>query len=701
MTTGRTLRLALHNPFQPKAPWAERELALRMAIALDAIGWEHQIVNTVEELESFAPDAALCLHPQAVPKMTAVPSLGCHWNPPSIFENDPDALANELSHDGFLTAGVAIERRLRDILWRSGRSVATAPMYPSSQGWKLAASLNVNSRFFYVGSNWDGRRFPALLEALGRRRMLALHGQAERWQHLAEAFMGTLPFDGRSVIERAQACGMGLCLHLPAHLEAGIPNMRVFELCAAGALIVSDRHPFIVEHFRDTVLYVDTALGEEAAAEQILAHGDWARTHAAAGRDMARAAQEVFLQRFSLERLFAPLPDLVAEIRRTSGHRPERPEPLPVSVIVPIGEGGPAEASERLVALSGQREPPKEIVVAGHGAQSVAEPIWVPAGTSLRAVELPAGHMEGNALWAGAQAAAQGWVTWLPEGARPFPEHLGSLYAATVLQPDTCLVYSQVLQPAPETGESNPGPFHKPKRPWRLVEGGSVPHPAGLLARRNRLESLLRDDPGLGAGGAWLLAQQLSTLFKTAGACVDSRRTTIRARAESALPQVEQVRLGHFNQLRPRQVSKGNNPPALATLPWTGPSDLNPQIAESLPRLLEPEDFAHLPRGCCVYIYGASRGGELLRLELAKWTHISVAGFLDSYRRGEAWGLPVYQPEELPISKITGIVIVIANQYVAACVERLHRHLSGEVSLTLYNAYPYIHRHCVAEGKTA
>ncbi|WP_449235971.1 glycosyltransferase family protein [Azospirillum doebereinerae] len=672
-----------------------------MAIALDAMGWEHQIVNTVEELENFGPDVAVCLHPQMVPKMTAVPSLACHWNPPSIFRNDPNALANELSHDGFLTAGAAIERRLRDILWGSGRPVATAPMYPSSQGWKLAPSLNADSRFFYVGSNWDGRRFPALLETLGRRRMLALHGQAGRWQHLADAFMGTLPFDGRSVIERAQACGMGLCLHLPAHLEAGIPNMRVFELCAAGALIVADRHPFIVEHFRDTVLYVDTALGEAAAAEQILAHGDWARAHPTAGRDMARAAQEIFLQRFTLERLFAPLPDLHAEIRRSSGYRPERPVPLPVAVVVPIGEGGLAEAGERLAALFDQTEPPAEIVVAGHGAQSLVGRMRAPVGTSLRAVELPAKHTEGNALWAGAQTITQGWVAWLPEGARPFSEHLGSLYAATVLHPDKCLAYAQVLEPVQEAGGGDDDPFHKAERPWRLADQSSVPHPAGLLVRHTRLEPLLRADPDLGAGGAWLLAQRLVASCGTIDLCVDSRRATIRALAKTALSPTEQMRLEDLDRLRPWRGPTEATTPSAVALPWTGPSDLNPQLAEPLPRLLDAEDFARLPRGCHIYIYGASRGGELLRLELAKWVHVSVVGFLDSHRHGDAWGLPVHQPEELPASVIAGTVIVIANQYVAACVERLNRRSSGETKLTVYNAYPYIHRHCAAESETA
>jgi hypothetical protein len=688
---GAAVRLALHNPFQPNAPWAERELALRMAIALDGMGWEHCVVNTVAELEAYAPDAALCLHPQAVPKMTAVPSLACCWNPPATFWSAGDAVANELSHDGFLTAGDANERRVRDLLWDSGRAVLTSPMYPSSQGWSLEPALGPGSRFFYVGSNWDGRRFPALLEALARNRMLSLHGPANRWEYLADAFMGSLPFDGRSVIERAHECGMGLCLHLPAHLDAGIPNMRVFELCAAGALIVSDRNPFVMEWFGDTVLYADTKLDDSEAAEQILAHGDWARSHPAAGRDMARAAQRIFIERFSLERLFAPLPDLLTGVRRASRYRPDRAGPLPVSVVVPIGREGPAEAAERLSFLENQTEPPAEIIVAGPGARSLGERFPGPEGTRLLSVELPCGQPEGSALWAGGRAASQDWVTWLPEGARPFPEHLSVLFSTAALKPDSGLALTQVLEPVPEPAEGDERPLHKPERPWRLADEGPVPHPAGLLARRDRLEPLLRDDPGLGAGGAWLLAGRL------AGACGESRRTTVRARSEAALPASERTRLDRFNLLR--RAPAGVASPRPAPLPWTGASDPRPEIAEPLPRLQEPADFARLPKGRRVYVYGASRGGELLWLELSKWTHVSIAGFLDGLRRGEARGLPVYQPEDLPHEELADAVIVIANQYVATCVERLNRLTPSASPLTLYNAYPYIHRHCLVENE--
>ncbi|CAO3453953.1 hypothetical protein [Azospirillum argentinense] len=694
------MRLALHNPFQPAAPWAERDLALRIAIALDGMGWECRTVNTVEELEAFAPDAAVCLHPQAVPKMTAVPSLACHWNPPSIFRNAPDAVPNEVSHDAFLTAGPAVERRLRDILWGTGRPIVTTPMYPSSQGWALTPTLDAGSRFFYVGSNWDGNRFPALLEILARRGMLALHGQEERWKHLAHAFMGSLPFDGRSVIERAHACGMGLCLHLPAHFETGIPNMRIFELCAAGALTVADRHPFILEHFGDTILYVDTTLGEEATAEQILAHGDWARSHSAVARDMARSAQAIFLERFSLERLFAPLPDLLSGIRSEAGYHTARRGLLPISVVLPIGEGGVAEARERLDTLAAQTALPAEIVVAGHGAAALTRTVLGALANVLCVVELPAGHLEGSALWAGALASSQRWVTWLPDGARPFPEHLAALYDAAALWPDVCAVHADVLEPDPLFRDSSHGdaPFTQPERPWRLTEENRHPHPAGILVTSERLDPLLRADPGLGAGMAWLLAQRLAA----GGRIIASRKVTIRARSRIELPPEELKRLEHFDLLQPQPAASSTGSIQPSSMPWTGQSDLNPQAAEPLARLLEPRDFASLPRDRNVYIYGASRGGRLLQLELAKWEHLSVICFLDSHRRGEAWGLPVYLPEDLPASDIAAGVVVIANQYVAACVERLSRVFPDCTNdFSLYNAYPYIHRHRSAESKLA
>ncbi|MBP2232916.1 hypothetical protein J2847_006251 [Azospirillum agricola] len=696
---GSGLRLALHNPFPPEAPWAERELALRMSIALEGMGWEHRIVNSVEALEAFAPDAALCLHPQAVPKMTAIPSLGCHWNPPVIFGDDPVSLRNGLSHDAFLTAAPALERQLRDSLWGTGRRFVTSPIFPSSQGWALEPALNSGSRFFYIGSNWDGRRFPALLQTLARHRMLALHGQEDRWKHLADAFIRSLPFDGRSVIETAHACGMGLCLHLPAHFEIGIPNMRVFELCAAGALIVADRHPFIVENFGDTVLYVDMELGEELVAEQILAHGNWARACLAAGREMAREAQAIFLKNLSLERLFAPLPDLLGELQGCVGPRAGRisdrcsPEPLPISVVVPIGTGGVASAQERLVALEAQMVLPAEVIVAGPGAETLAGTPTAAGGIPRRVIEQPAGCPEGSSLWAGALAARQGWVAWLPEGALPFPEHLASLHAAATMWPDATVIRGDVLEP----DEVKPSTHTDAcvMRPWRLAEETPA-HPAGLLVRREQLNPLLRQDPQLGPAAAWLLAQRLTTERGIAR----SDRATIRARGQSALPPEELERLKHFASLKPRSIPTAVSAPKASSIPWTGVSDLNSQSVAALPRLLGPDDFARLPPSRPILIYGASRGGRLLQLELIKWERITVAGFLDSHHEGEAWGLPVRRPETLRNEEIADAVIVVANQYVSDSVKRINRLFPNlEGTITIYNAYPYIYSHCKAENE--
>ena len=332
-----SLRLSLFNPQAPGHPVAERELALRLAMAVKRLGWEGAIHTRSDEVEAFDPDAVINLYPEAAPKLTDHVWLGCAWNPVSLVARlSPPARAGAARHlpaqDGYLVSGPQLEAHLERL--RPG--APQRPFHPSSPRSHLCPGIGPDSRLCYVGSNWDGQRYPSLLKRLAGAGALALHGTAERWSHLEEAWQGPLPFDGQAVIRAAQHWGMGLCLHLPQHRAEGVPNMRVFELAAAGALIIADRHPFIEQWFGDRVLYVDTDGGEAAAADSILAQVAWARAYPHIARAMATEAQAIFNQHLCLEALLTPLPDLLSEL--TPGQRKGRraaPPRLRLGVLEP------------------------------------------------------------------------------------------------------------------------------------------------------------------------------------------------------------------------------------------------------------------------------------------------------------------------------------------------------------------------------
>lgn len=693
------MRVAVLNSFRPDAPFAEREMSLRMLTALKAKGWQAAIVHRAAEIEEFDPDLLISLHPQGTPKLTRHLTVACDWNPPKIHRPFNIFKQNERSYDGWLSAGKDMRQRMADIFWPTARPLLSTPMYPSSPAIALEPTLNSDSRLFYIGSNWDGKRFPVMLSRLAQAGVLALHGRRDRWEHLADAVVGEAPFDGRSVIDRANACGIGLCLHLPTHAESGIPNMRIFELSAAGALVIADRHPFIVDAFGDSVLYVDLAAGEPDAAEQILDRVAWARANPARGRAMARDAQAIFLERFSLDVLLAPLPDLVAEARAKLRLAPARHDapPAPVDLVVPVEPVEPdgwQDALQRIEAVAGQTAGPVGVVlVVPDGVFGRPPEDLVRRLARLQVVRVAKESRSGSAVWAGLRAATADWVGVLPPGARPFPNHVAVLLAAAdELGVDA--VYGGALQPMlpEETIEMLQAETRPVAIGFDLVDAttpvatAATMHPATLLVRRSQLSPILRRDPELGDAAAAFLAHRVASRIPMGCSGLATVYSSRRADV-GILGELE--RLNRLTVLAAPSTVAGSVPAqAPFTDQVTGLNDLDPELAARLPRLAGPADFAALPGDRPVYLYGASRGGRILQLELAKWDDLSLAGFLDGLRTGEAWGLPVMAPEAVG-SALLDATVIIASQYVSEIAKRLLR-----LGVTRpYNGYPFISQH--------
>lgn len=705
MVTGRRskggLRVALFEPFAIEAEWAERELSLRMLSALGAKGWEAAIVRRAAEIEAFNPDLVVSLHPQVTPKLTGHLTVACDWNPPQLHASHRFFAQNERSYDGWLTVNEGMRRRMADLFWPTARPLLTAPMYPSSPALALEPRLGPNSRLFYIGSNWDGRRFPLMLSLLAQEGVLALHGRRDRWEYLADAFTGELPFDGHSVIERANACGIGLCLHLQPHVETGIPNMRIFELSAAGALTIADQHPFIMEAFGDSVLYVDTSVGELETAEQILAHVAWARANPARGRAMAREAQAIFLEKFSLEALFAPLPDLVADALPRLGLTPARSgaPPVPVDLVLPVDEDGWNDALQRLEAVAGQTVGPVGVVLVLPDVMRETVPDrLIRQLASLRVLEMATALPSGSRLWAGLRAAEAEWVGILPPGARPFPNHVAALLtAAKDLGVDG--VHGGALQPM--LPEEMVELYQAELRPTAIgfdaldatspASTVATLHPASLLVRRERLKTLLRRDPELDGAAVAFLAHRIAAQRPLGCSGLLTMGSADRADAGLA---AEQERLSRLTALTPvpSAVTATAAPPPLSEQ-VTCYFDFDPKFAARLPRLCRDSDFAALPGNRPIYLYGASRGGRILQMALGKWENLTLAGFLDGMRKGRAWDLTVTTPEAVA-DALRNATVIISSQYVSEIAKRLLR-----VGITdPYNAYPFIVQHIRSEA---
>ncbi|OYQ37145.1 hypothetical protein CHU95_02015 [Niveispirillum lacus] len=635
------LRLSLFNPQAPGHPVAERELALRMAVAVERVGWVGAIQTRSAEIEAFGPDAVINLYPEAAPKLTRHVWLGCAWNPVGLVARlSPAARAGAARHlpaqDGYLVSGLPLTAHLAALR----PDAPTRPFHPSSPRSTLAPTLRPDSRLFYVGSNWDGQRYPALLTRLADAGVLALHGTAERWSHLANAWQGPLPFDGQAVIQAAHRQGMGLCLHLPQHRAEAVPNMRVFELAAAGALIIADRHPFIEHWFADRVLYVDTDGGEAAAADNILAQLDWARTHPAQARAMAAEAQDIFNRHLCLEALLAPLPDLLAELqagRATGGRAAPR---LRLGVLYP--EAG------AIVADDGNRRP-------------------LPVQADLAGLRTALDGLDGLML-------RPAGLDWPPGSAADMAQALADSQAGAVLAPGLWprpdLECGYRLDPdedralAPRPGE--PVPAGRDAALARLRAGG-------LALHATRLDGLDGQWPD------WLsLALDLGPLLATGPGGVE------------LLPLPGPC-------LGAEALSGGEKPsrpwPALVqgvgeTARLTGIADLRPDLAGTLPLLCRQADFDHLPGTGPLWLYGTGHGGDIVHAALGPAARARLAGFLDSSRQGVMQGLPVRRPHDLDPALMATATIIIAAQYVSDMLSLLRALPTGPAHIL--NGFPFI-----------
>ncbi len=679
MVTCRTgLRLALFNPFDPARPLAEQELALRLGRAMAGMGWQAAIHSRAAGVAAMDPDAVLCLHPQATPKLTAHPWLACYWNPPALIAAGSDTAyhhgrAFELTHDAYLVSGAGLAAHLSGRMALVGRDPLTLPFHVSSPRSHLAPAPGPYSRLFYVGSNWDGRRYPTLLGRLAAAGVLALHGGAERWSHLPGAYQGPLPFDGKAVVAAAHHWGMGLCLHLPAHRADAVPNMRLFELAAAGAVIIADRHPFIEQWFADTVLYVDHQGGEEAMAADILERVAWVQAHPVQARAMAGAAQEIFNRALCLEVLLEPLPDLLADLTR----RPARPRSSRVAVLLPPGGDLDARLAQ-LAAQTGDGLAVTALVPVGD------IPASVPAGLALQWLDGPAGLTGLLAALAGVEMLAI-----LPEGVAWHPGHLAGLLEATDqtgiglaagLWPRGTGEQGFPIDPAEDRTLPPPLPLVPPED--RRLELACL-RAAGLGCRVEQLRELSGQGDNPVPADDWLdLALNLAPALAAQGGLVKIPVPSLRLvqpppfcvrRVGRLLPWPEQ----------PVPGGKGAQPPRL-----TGLNDLDPVLAASIPFLWRAVDFEALPGTGPVWLYGAGQGGERVHDGLPDAARARLRGFLDSRCQGTMRGLPLSRPQDIAAAEMADATIIIAAQYVSDILRALRG--GAVLPAHILNAYPYI-----------
>ncbi|MBV9506428.1 MAG: glycosyltransferase family 1 protein [Acidobacteriia bacterium] len=310
----------------PALKTAEDECIARLKITAESLGLECLEVDSfarlVEpphvQLTSDDVDFVLSLHFET-PKRYDIFSFVALWNPLQFFHDwgYRKFTRNILTHDDFLScsspwADDHVRRMISGDPKREGPELSlyhslSEPILPPTTG---------EGKLFYAGINWERvskkpQRHGELLKLLDRSGELRIYGP-KKFQGVNvwagyKSYQGPVPFDGVSIVRLINKAGISLVLSSDAHRQSELMSSRLFESLAAGAVIISDENAFARRFFGKTLLYIDTSLRPDEVHAQVQSHLDWIAAEPAKAQELAKQAQEIFLQEFSLDRCLAKI----------------------------------------------------------------------------------------------------------------------------------------------------------------------------------------------------------------------------------------------------------------------------------------------------------------------------------------------------------------------------------------------------------
>ncbi len=176
--------------------------------------------------------------------------------------------------------------------------------YPTVPQTKFEPSKR--EKLFYSGTNWDKKRssahFKEIFRTLDTKSYFEVYGRADSWQFLGNSYKGEIKFDADSFINTIHKAGFALLFHSDYHIKHGIPSKRIFEAAAAGAVIISDKNPFVVREFGDCVYYIDPQKEPTEVVKDIDNIVQRIKSNPESANKKAACAHNVFTKKFTLEK---------------------------------------------------------------------------------------------------------------------------------------------------------------------------------------------------------------------------------------------------------------------------------------------------------------------------------------------------------------------------------------------------------------
>lgn len=248
-------------------------------------------------------------------------TYGTMWNPPK-FLADWDYASESikyLTYDDYLIYdSTQIVGHLQNLLLQTDRDIANAIHFvPSIPGEVMTPYLSGDLRLFYSGINWErisnskGRHHD-LFKALDDEHLTRIYGPEKFFDAIPwagfQTYAGSLPFDGLSAIKAINECGVSLVLSSNTHREAEAATNRLYESCAAGAVLICDDNPFVIRQFGDSVLYIHYDENDHKKnLDQIKSHLKWIKENPKSALELAHSSQVIYAEKFHLDKVLGNL----------------------------------------------------------------------------------------------------------------------------------------------------------------------------------------------------------------------------------------------------------------------------------------------------------------------------------------------------------------------------------------------------------
>ncbi|MEI8125407.1 MAG: glycosyltransferase, partial [Parachlamydiaceae bacterium] len=279
----------------------EREFGWRMKIAAENLGWEVFLDETegkdLKEVKGL--DWVVCIISKNENFHPECPNYLVVFQPQNYLDENGNLLSCYQKYDGYL---LTIKERESFKKWAvlQEKKPFFIPFYPTVQpiDYKKVELKDIMTMMPIWGDRVRNMKYRKLYKSLDQSGFVKFYGSNQETNVIEKGYMGTLPFDGVSVIDVLQQHGISLIIHSNHHNREGIPSARIFEAAAASTVIISDQNAFVKKHFGDSVFYIDTALSAEEIYKQIENHIKAIRLYPEKALEMAKRSYQINKKEF-------------------------------------------------------------------------------------------------------------------------------------------------------------------------------------------------------------------------------------------------------------------------------------------------------------------------------------------------------------------------------------------------------------------